>query len=637
MRARAFLIFLLTAGASHALTPTRGAAMLEPISYTLRFNTPQNHLIEVEARIPVSGRAEIELMLPVWSPGSYLVREYSRHLEDLRAATEAGEPLAVEKVAKNRWRVAAGRGAAITIRYRLYARDLSVRTNFVNQSFALVNGPATFLTLAGGERRPYQVTVVPHPSWKTVVSPLPLSPSPTGQTYTATDYDELLDSPLYLGSGEVLRFQVEGKEHLLVNDGGEGVWDGPRSAADLERIVRTQAALWGVVPYPRYVFFNLLTEAGGGIEHKGSTVLMASPFATRRRDTYVEWLGLASHELFHAWNVKRLRPSALGPFDYEKENYTRDLWFAEGFTDYYGDLLVRRAELSSRKEYLKILGEAIEALQTTPGRQAQRLSDASFDAWIKYYRRDENTPNSAVSYYTKGAVVGFLLDAHLRHRTGGRRTLDDALRLAYQRYSGEHGYRSEELRRLFSEVAGGDLSAWLALAIDSTEELDYSEALDWYGLRFVEKDDKDDKEGKDDAKAGGAKEKPAWLGAETEAEKGQLLVTGVRRGTPAFEAGLNTGDEILGLGDFRVPPEGLADRLKAYRPGDRETLLVARRGRLVRLPVTFGEKPRLRWRLEVSPQATPEQKAHLEAWLGPEAPEPAVPAAAPPAAATLRP
>lgn len=590
--------------------------MAEPIAYTLRFTAPQNHLFDVEARVPTGGRAEVELMLPVWSPGSYLVREFSRNLEGVRAADEAGRPLAIDKVAKNRWRVATGGSRSLIVTYRVYARELSVRTNFVDSGFALVNGPATYLTLKGGEHHPYRVEVVPPAGWKTVVSPLAPAPAGSGSgplAFTAADYDELVDSPLYAGNGEVLRFTVAGRELLLVNEGGGGVWDGPRAAADAERVVRQAVDFWGVAPYRRYVIFNLMTESGGGLEHKESTVLMTSRFAGRTREGYLGWLELLSHEHFHAWNVKRLRPAALGPFDYEAENYTRDLWVAEGFTDYYGDLLVRRAGLASRKEYLKDLSDGIVALQTTPGRLTQPVGDASFDAWIKFYRRDENSANSSVSYYTKGAVIAFLLDGRIRHATAGRRSLDDVLRLAYERYTGPRGYTSAELRKTISEVAGTDLAGWLALAVDSTEELDYTEALDWYGLRFADKE----KSGEEKAKAEeDPEEKAAWLGAETEAQKGQLLVTEVKRGTPAYAAGLNVGDELLAIGDYRVPPEGLGDRLKAYRPGDRESLLIARRGQLLRLPVVFGDKPAERWHLEVSPTATAEQKAHLEAWLG---------------------
>ena len=226
--------------------------------------------------------------------------------------------------------------------------------------------------------------------------------------------------------------------------------------------MRQQAAFWGAAPYPRYVIFNLLTESGGGLEHKNACTLMSSRWKSRTREGYLDWLGLVSHEFFHAWNGKRLRPVELGPFDYEREVYTRGLWMVEGITSYYGDLMVRRAGFSTRKEYLKALGKTIEGVQTTPGRLVQSLDESSFDAWIKLYRRDENTGNSGVSYYTKGEVVAFLLDAKIRRATGGQRSLDDAMRLAYQRYSGERGYRPEEMRKVFEEVAGTGLGPWLA-------------------------------------------------------------------------------------------------------------------------------------------------------------------------------
>jgi predicted metalloprotease with PDZ domain len=378
----------------------------------------------------------------------------------------------------------------------------------------------------------------------------------------------------------------------------------------VERIVREAAAFWGGLPYERYVFFNLITEAGGGLEHKSSCVLMTSRWRPHTREGYVGWLGLVAHEHFHAWNVKRLRPQALGPFDYDGEVYTRDLWAPEGLTTFYEDVQVHRAGLSTRKEFLKRLSKEIEALQTSPGRQVQSVADASFDAWIKYYRQDENFANSGVSYYTKGAVIGFLLDAKIRRATAGRASLDDVLRRAYARFSGERGFRSDELRAVASEVAGTDLGPWLRQALDTTEELDYREAREWYGLRFTEskKKDKDDEDEEDHA---------GWLGADTEIQGGRLVVTQVKRETPAYEAGLNVGDEILAVGDYRVPPtaEGWKERLKSYPPGSKDSLLVARRDRLLRLPVAFAAEPRPAWKLEEDPKATPEQKAHLEAWL----------------------
>ena len=303
----------------------------------------------------------------------------------------------------------------------------------------------------------------------------------------------------------------------------------------------------------------------------------------------------------------------LGPFDYENEVYTRDLWIVEGLTSYYDALFVHRAGLSTREELLKSLSKDIETLQTAPGREVQSLDNASFDAWIKYYRRDENFNNTGISYYTKGAVVGFLLDARIRRATNGRRTLDDALRLAYQRHAAERGFRSEELRALLEEVAGVDLGPWLDRALSTTEELDYTEALEWYGLRFIEKKDEDEEGEGDKGDAPG--EIAGWLGVEPEEQEGRLIVKEVKRGTPAYEAGLNVDDEILGLGDYRVTPDQWKDRLAVYRPGETVEILVARRDRLVRLPVQLAAKPKTRWKLAVAPGATPEQKARQEDWL----------------------
>lgn len=581
--------------------------MSEAISYLLRFPRPEWHGIEVEARFPTEGRAEIDLMMAVWTPGSYLMREFARHVEEIAAQPEDGDPLPIAKLTKNRWRVGCAGLARVVVRYRLYARELSVRTNFVDAGFCLLNGAATFLTQAGDGRRPHDVRLELPAAWKVVVSALPASPSGEPASFRAADFDQLVDSPIYAGNAPVYSFEVGGRPHLLVNEGEAGApWDGPRSARDTERVVEAQRAFWGGLPYRRYVFFNLIAEGSGGLEHGESSVLITSRWRARNQEGWLEWLGLVSHELFHAWNVKRLRPAELDCFDYEQEVYTRSLWQVEGVTSYYDDLLVHRAGLSSRGEYLRQLSKQIETLETTPGRHVQSLADASFDAWIKYYRRDENFLNAGISYYTKGAVASFLLDARLRVATDGARSLDDVMRLAYGRFSGQHGYQPEDLEAAASSVAGLDLAPWFAAVLDSTAELDYAEALAWFGLRFGESEEAAKKRG----------EQVAWMGVVVELQGCRLLVSEVRRGTPAHEAGVNVGDEVLAIGGYRVPPDGLRERLKHYRPGERQTLLLARRERLVELPIAFGAPPRPRFRLEPEPGATPDQRRHLDAWLG---------------------
>jgi predicted metalloprotease with PDZ domain len=340
---------------------------------------------------------------------------------------------------------------------------------------------------------------------------------------------------------------------------------------------------------------------------------MASRWATRKRESYLGWLNLVSHEFFHTWNVKRLRPVELGPFDYENEVHTRSLWIAEGITSYYDRLFVRRAGLCTVAEVQpgdppgagsdEKAKNDIERLHETPGRLVQPLEQASYDAWIKFYRRDENTPNTGISYYVKGAVVGFLLDAEIRRATGGAKSLDDVMRLAYERHSGPRGFTPEEFRAIAEEVAGTDLDAFFRRALESTEELDYAPALQWYGLRFAGQDKPE-------------KARKPWLGLETRNEGGRLVVTGVKRETPAHAAGFNVGDEILAIGELRVRPDGLNRRLEFYQPGETLSFLIARRDVLTRLDATLGTEPEKRHSLEIDPQATEEQKAHRASWLG---------------------
>ncbi len=593
------LLMTHTVPADAQTTGATAAAGTDAIRYTVSFPAPHTHYVEVSAAVPTGRQPHVELMMAVWTPGSYLVREFARHVENVTAVGPEGRALDVEKSDKNRWTITTGGAPTVTVRYRVYGREMSVRTNWVEEGFALLNGAPTFMTLADGVTRPHEVIVDPAKGWTRSLTGL--EDMPGGQhRYRAADYDTLVDSPILLGNPAVYEFTVDGKRHYLVNEGEAGVFDGARAARDLETLVREHQRMWGSLPYDKYLFLNLLTEAGGGLEHRNSTVLMASRWTTRTRRTYLGWLELAAHELFHVWNVKRLRPVELGPFDYENEVHTRSLWMAEGVTDYYADLMVHRAGLSTREEYLDSLSNKIEELQTTPGRSVQSAELASFDAWIKYYRPDENSPNTSISYYTKGAVLAFLLDARIRRATGGARSLDDVMLAAYEQYSGPRGFTPEDFRAVAEQVAGTSLAGFWDPAIEGTAELEYREALDALGLRF---------------RPGGDRPGRAWLGVTTRNDAGRLLVSQVRRDTPVFTAGLNVDDEIIAIDDFRVRADRLENRLEQYTPGARVTILVARREQLLRVPVTLGSEPARDWRLEVNPSADEPAAAQLARWL----------------------
>ncbi|HEX9365072.1 MAG TPA: PDZ domain-containing protein [Vicinamibacterales bacterium] len=578
-----------------------GAQTREAIRYTLRFPAPQTNYVEVEALVPTDGRPSVDLMMAVWTPGSYLVREYERNLEAVRA-TSGALALPIEKTTKNRWRVTTGGARELTMTYRVYSHELTVRNNWVDADFAMLNGAQTYLTLVESGARPHDVRLELPAAWKTSVTGMPGAPDNAPNHYRAPDYDTLVDCPIVTGNPAIHRFTVDGTPHLLVDVGEGGVFDGDRAVRDLERIVEVDRQFWGSLPYETYVFFNLLVGASGGLEHKSSVMMMASRWDTGTRAKYVAWLSLASHEYFHLWNVKRLRPIELGPFDYEHETYPRSLWISEGLTDYYADVQLSRAGLYTPDEYLHELSNAIRTLQTTPARLTQTVETASFDAWIKQYRPDDNTVNSTISYYTKGAVIGFVLDARIRAATGDAKSLDDVMRLAFARYSGARGFTPDDFRKAASEVAGTDLGPWFTRALESTDELDYGSALEWLGLRFAPPPPP-------------SADPPGWLGPKTKVENGRLIVENVPRGTPAYAAGVNPGDEILAVDDFRVQPEDLDTRLAAYRPGRKVVLLVSRRDELKRLEVVLGEAPPDRWTLQVRPDATPQQRAHFRKWI----------------------
>ncbi len=591
--------------------PDLEAQTLEAVRYTVRFPAPVTHYAEVDAVFPPAAHGDLLLFLPVWTPGSYLVREYSRNLEDLRATDSAGNALTIEKTRKNRWRIASAGSSPVTVHYRVYCREMSVRTNWVDENFALLNGAATFLSIADSSPREHAVEIELPAGWKLSISGMKeLRPN----HFSAPDYDTLVDSPILAGSPIVHEFEVEGKKHYLVNEGESALWDGNRAALDVRKLVEQNRKLWGSLPYEKYVFLNLIVDAGGGLEHKNSLTIMSGRYATRTHKSYLSWLGLVSHEFFHAWNVKRLRPKELGPFDYENEVYTQNLWIAEGFTDYYSGLMARRAGLATEGEYLGFgaaadgwgdaLSTQIRTLQTTPGRLAQPLSMASYDAWIKAYRPDENSANTSISYYTKGSVVAWLLDAKLRRATGGQRSLDDLMRLAYERFSGERGYTREGFVSGASSIAGTNLEAWFRKVLDTTEELDYSEALDWFGLQFKKVEP---------VKADGRAK--AWTGLQTRVNAGRLLVSQIPRNTPGEMAGFAVDDEILAVDDWRVAGEGWAQRLEQYAPGERLDVLISRRDRVLHVPITLGEEPGPDWQLQILPNATAAQKQNLEAWL----------------------
>ncbi|TNE84279.1 MAG: M61 family peptidase [Deltaproteobacteria bacterium] len=557
-------------------------AQAEPVRVTLSFEDAARHLVDVTASYPASEGGH-ELVMASWTPGSYKIRDYAKHVEALQA-TAAGEPVAVRKVAKNRWRIE--HDGPVTVKYQVYARESEVQTSFVDEHVAVLNGASLFLW-EDAHQGPWELSLEVPERWS-----VHTALDGEGAQRSAADLDELLDSPLVLGEADVQRFEVAGRPHAFVSYGFDPPFAPEEVAADLARVVEVQRAFWGELPYDRYLFLALGIGGSGGLEHGASTLMMTPPDAFQ---VYEAWLGMASHEFFHTWNIKRLRPVAYGPFDYEHEVYSPSLWVAEGLTSYYGDLLLHRAGLRDQDSLLEGLSGEISYVQRTPGRNVRSLREASFDAWIKHYQSDENTGNTSISYYSKGQVVGWLLDAEIRRRTDSERSLDDVMRLAFERFAGDRGFTDAEFTALVSEVAGEDLGPWLDHAVGSTAELDYGPALAFYGLQFAE-----------------VGEPKPWLGVYMDGSRVRRVV----RDSPAWAAGLNVGDELLAVDGLRVT--NIGDTVGRFAAGQEVTVLFTRRGRIEERKVALGVKPES-YTLEVVEKPSRAQKKALAAWL--ETPE----------------
>jgi predicted metalloprotease with PDZ domain len=581
--------------------------MPQAVQYRVSMSRPHSHLFEVEATFP-AGPEELDAVLPVWTPGSYLVREYARHLQDLTATGPEGEPLPVQRTDKRTFRVRAG-GQAVTLRYRVYAHELTVRTSHLDGSHGYFNGATLFLYTEATRHHEHHVTVVEPEGWRTFCAL-----ERHGDAFIAADYDELVDSPFEVGPHTPLTFVAAGVPHDVVI-WGDSVADPEKLLSDLQRICEAEARMFGGLPMRRYLFLVYLSDKGrGGLEHQASTALLFPRAALHSTRGWEDFLTLAAHEYFHLWNVKRVKPRALVPFDYSQENYTTLLWAFEGMTSYYDNLFVRRAGLMSAHRYLNRLGETLTTLHTTPGRRVQTLADASLMSWIKHYRPDENSPNSAISYYLKGEVVCALLDLEIRRATQDARSLDDVVRLLWQRHGSGTGVEEHGVEAAVNEVAGKDLTPFFDRAVRSTEELDYS-VLSHVGLEvgFRVRESASDKGGSPPPRKASETRAKGWLGVLT---KGNATVAAVMDGSPAMEAGLYPEDEVVALDGYKTDGVSLLSRCDDRRPGETVRVTVFRRDKLMEIPVVLGQKPADAAYLTRVDKPTDAQKASFQAWLG---------------------
>ncbi|HET9642287.1 MAG TPA: PDZ domain-containing protein [Burkholderiaceae bacterium] len=580
------------------------------ITYRVDVPDPRTHLFHVTLEVPTPS-VEQRLSLPVWIPGSYLVREFGRHLSQLRAR-QGEHRLPLDQLDKTTWIVRCEPAAgALVVEYLVYAFDTSVRTAYLDTQRGFFNGTSICLRVEGREGEPHRLCIGSCPEGWDIATAMPAT-SP--RVHEATDYDELVDHPFELGSFWRGRFEADGVPHEFVVAGALPSFDGERLLADARRICEAQIAFWHgdgpaqggrKPPFERYVFMlNVVEEGYGGLEHRASTALIANRRDLPKRgaegmsDGYATLLGLISHEYFHTWNVKRLKPRDFERLDYGRENYTRLLWFFEGFTSYYDDLLLVRSGLIDEGRYLKLIAKTINGVLGTPGRQVQTVAEASFDAWVKYYRSDENTPNATVSYYAKGSLVALALDLKLREE--GAATLDQLMQRLWTS-SGGGPISEDDIARVLEELAGRSIANDLQTWVHGTGELPISSLMQHMGIDWRE-----------EAATGLAQ----MLGLRvSEGPLTGVQVKAVLRGSAAERAGLAAGDELWAIDGWRV--RRLDDALQWLEPGRPFEFLGVRDQRVFSLqvmPPDAAESPRT-VTLAVADKATKSTAALRRAWL----------------------
>lgn len=598
------------------------------VVYDVKYPEPGAHIYRVTCRISDPDPEGQTVSMPAWVPGSYMIRDFAGHVIAVEAES-AGEHVALRKLDKSRWRASPVDGPLL-LRADIYAHDLSVRGAYLDMNHGFINGAALFFRVDGKDAERCVVHLappehVPQSCWNvaTALERLTGAADDFG-AFVALGYDELIDHPILMGDLSFGSFDVAGCEHSFAICGGAGV-DCHRLERDLQKICAGHAELFGgAVPTNRYTFLiTAVNEGYGGLEHRSSSALLCSQTCLPRVDDtevdadYRTFLGLASHEYFHLWNVKRIKPATFVPYKLDRESYTRQLWVFEGITSYYDDLGLLRSGVIAPRDYLELLGRTLTAVYESGGRRRQTLEESSFDAWIKFYKQNENSPNSMVSYYRKGAMVALALDLELRLQTNGKCSLDDVMRELWKRFGQEtsRGLPEGGFESLAEEVSGLSLGEFFKQALRSTVDPPVGILLAQFGIRLHMRARESDTE------AGGTvgnkgKSPRAWLGFKTHQMGDRLIVKTVSSEGPAVKAGLSAHDELIALDGRRVTKANYSDLLRRIDTGDSVEIDVFRRDELQRLSVVAVQPPRDICYLTVDAEADETSSHRRHDWLG---------------------
>ncbi len=533
------------------------------ISYTLKMPRPQNHYFQVEMQVEQLKQKTATVKLPVWAPGSYLVREFSRHLNQVKAYSLQGAALPVIKKTKNAWEIDLKGQTAFVVKYEVYAFELSVRTSFLDETHGFVSGPSMFMYLDGHKETGGELLVQPHASFKRISTGLSLKSDVkqgNNQTFTFENYDQLVDCPIEIGNQYEFDFEAAGVKHTVAMY-GEGNFDPERLKEDMAKIVEEETKVVGVNPNKRYVFIvHNVVGGDGGLEHCNSTVLSVDRW-TYDGSNYINFLNLVAHEYFHLWNVKRIRPIELGPFNYDQEVYTNYLWVMEGFTSYYDELILRRCGFYAQEEMLKKIQIAVNYVESSVGARVQPVAHASFDAWIKAYRPNENSSNTTMTYYSRGLIIAAVLDAMIIKQSNGKECLDHFMKDLYETYyvGKNRGFTDAEFKACLVKHTGQDMAEFFLKYIDGTEVIPYSMYFLPLGVEVSD--------------VGGVK--PVF-GANVSEEGGKVIIKSISSNSSAEDAGLSVNDEIIACMNYRVDKPMLDALMNGAAVGDEFELTISR-------------------------------------------------------------
>lgn len=575
------------------------ASIAQSVNYKLSMPKPQDHYFHVEMMLQDFEGDEVSVEMPVWAPGSYLVREFPKNVNLVKAFDQAGKPLPVKKTRKNVWKITKGNAKNIKVKYEVYSFELTVRTSFLDLTHGYLNGTSIFMYVPEHKELSGSLEVVPHENFSKVSTALPMladgvTTDVRSSVFTFNNYDHLADCPIEIGNQETFNFEAAGVNHRVAIY-GTGNYDVATLKEDMAKVVESATNVFGENPNKDYLFIihNTL-NGGGGLEHTNSTTLNVNRFTYEGSD-YIGFLSLVAHEYFHLWNVKRIRPMELGPFDYANENYTSLLWVMEGFTSYYDELLLRRAGYYTKEQYGTKLNSTLNYVEGSPGNKVQPVAHASFDAWIKSYRPNENSRNTTISYYPKGQLIAAVFDAMIIDKYKGKKSLDDFMQQIYKKFYKKmnRGFTEEEFQEEMESFLKTDLDAFFKDHIFGTKTIDYEKYLGKVGYSLTNV----------------SKAKPSF-GVTTSNEGGKLVVKGITADGAAEEAGLSVNDEIIAVNGFRVNSSSFSSFLSGMNKGDEMSLIISREELLMVLDAKMGEATRTRFTFDIN-----SDNKYVEYWL----------------------